>query len=168
MFTALAGIFGDNEEITVKITAPGKDGLMKVIVMPKTEKGSNIALAQPLALAATPQELDAGFIGTLMEFGASRTGLKEQVATTATIMAAAQKAEAGKATKALQSPGPKHTPKPSAAADESDDDHGDDGSDNAGNDFLDEGSSSASVAPSAPPPPKATANANDDLLSLMN
>jgi len=167
MFTALAGIFGHNEEITLKITAPGKDGLMKVIVMPKTEKGSNIALAQPLALAATPQELDAGFIGTLMEFGASRTGLKEQVATTATIMAAAQKAEAGKATKALQSPGPKHTPKPAAAADDNDDDHGDDGSDNAGNDFLDEGSSSASVSPSTPPP-KATANANEDLLALMN
>jgi PRTRC genetic system protein E len=170
MFTALASIFGENEEITVKITAPGKDGRMKVVIMPKTEKGSNIALAQPLALAATPQELDEGFVGTLMEFGASRTGLKEQVAVTATIIEAAQKSEAGKAAKALQSPGPKQAPKAAAAGDDSDDDLGDDGSDNAGNDILDEGSSTGSTAPStppAPPPPKATANANDDLLSLM-
>jgi PRTRC genetic system protein E len=168
MFTAIAGIFGENEEITVKITAPGKDGLMKVIVMPKTEKGSNIALAQPLALAATPQELDEGFVGTLMEFGASRTGLKEQVATTATIMAAAQKAEAGKATKALQSPGSKQAPKADAVEDDSDND--DEGGDNTGNDILDGRSGTGSSTPSTPPAPaqpKATANANDDLLSLM-
>lgn len=169
MFTALASILGENEEITVRITAPGKDGRMKVIVMPKTEKGSNIALAQPLALAATPQELDEGFVGTLTEFGASRTGLKEQVATTATIMAAAQKAEAGKATKALQSPGLKQAPKEATVGDDSDDDLGDDGGDSTGNDILDGGAGTGDTAPSTPPapPPKATANANDDLLSLM-
>lgn len=169
MFTALASIFGENEEITVRITAPGKDGRMKVIVMPKTEKGSNIALAQPLALAATPQELDEGFVGTLMEFGASRTGLKEQVAVTATIMAAAQESEAGKATKALQSPRSKQPPKAAEVGHDSDDYLGNDGGDNTGNDILDEGSSTGSTAPSTPPasPPKSTANANDDLLSLM-
>lgn len=165
MFTALAGIIGENEEITVKITAPGKDGRMKVVVMPKTEKGSNIALAQPLALAATPQDLDSGFVGALMEFGASRTGLKEQVAVTATIMAAAQKTEAGKATKALQKstqPGPKSAPV--------DNDHASDEHDDEGNDVL-EGPSAAGTTvtpkPSATPAPKSQAGANDDLLSLM-
>jgi PRTRC genetic system protein E len=170
MFTALAGIIGENEELVVKITGAGKDGRMKVVVMPKAEKGANVALAQPLALAATPQELDEGFVGTLIEFGASRTGLKEQVAVTTTIMAAARKAEAGKATKALQSTGPKEASKPAAVGDDSDDNLGDDGGDNTGNDILDEGSSTGNTAPStppAPPPPKATANANDDLLSLM-
>ncbi|CAN7639720.1 PRTRC system protein E [Massilia sp. LjRoot122] len=164
MFTALAGIIGENEEITVKITAPGKDGRMKVVVMPKTEKGSNIALAQPLALAATPQDLDSGFVGALMEFGASRTGLKEQVAVTATIMAAAQKSEAGKATKALQK-----SSQPAATADPAGDDQRDDVHDE-GDDVLDGPSATGNTAPAtpaAPPAAKSQAGANDDLLSLM-
>lgn len=171
MFTALASIIGENEEIVVKITGAGKDGRMKVVVMPKAEKGSNLALAQPLALAATPQELDEGFVGALMEFSASRTGLKDQVAVTATIMAAAQKTESGKATKALQSNGAKQAPKAAAVRDgSSSGDDGDDGGDEAGNDILDDGSVTSNTAPTtppAPPPPPAKANANDDLLSLM-
>jgi len=174
MFTALAGIIGENEEITVKITGAGKDGRMKVVVMPKAEKGSNLALAQPLALAATPQELDLGFVGTLMEFGASRTGLKEQVAVTATILSAAQQSEAGKATKALQSKGSKPQPKSEAVGNDGDDDLGNDGGEGTGNDILDEGAPAASTAPatpSAPPKPLATATAkandNDDLLAMM-
>ena len=173
MFTALAGIIGENEEITVKITGAGKDGRMKVVAMPKAEKGSNLALAQPLALAATPQELESGFVGTLMEFGASRTGLKEQVAVTATILSAAQQSEAGKATKALQSKGSKPEPKLEAVGNDGDDDDlGNDGGEGTGNDILDEGASAATTAPatpSAPPKPLATAkmNDNDDLLAMM-
>lgn len=173
MFTALAGIIGENEEITVKITGAGKDGRMKVVVMPKAEKGSNLALAQPLALAATPQELDSGFVGALMEFGASRTGLKEQVAVTATILSAAQQSEAGKATKALQSKGSKPEPKSEAVGNDGDDDDlGNDGGEGTGNDILDEGAPAATPAPatpSAPPKPLATAKANDndDLLAMM-
>lgn len=172
MFTALAGIIGENEEITVKITGAGKDGRMKVVVMPKAEKGSNLALAQPLALAATPQELDSGFVGTLMEFGASRTGLKEQVAVTATILSAAQQSEAGKATKALQSKGSKPEPKSEAVGtDGDDDDLGNDGGEGTGNDILDEGAPAATApaTPSAPPKPlaPAKANDNDDLLAMM-
>jgi len=172
MFTALAGIIGENEEINVKITGAGKDGRMKVVVMPKAEKGSNLALAQPLALAATPQELDSGFIGTLMEFGASRTGLKEQVAVTATILSAAQQSEAGKATKALQSKGSKPEPKSEAVGNDGEDNLGDDMGDGTGNDILDEGAPASTTAPatsSAPPTPaaKAKANDNDDLLDMM-
>lgn len=172
MFTALAGIIGENEEITVKITGAGKDGRMKVVVMPKAEKGSNLALAQPLALAATPQELDSGFVGTLMEFGASRTGLKEQVAVTATILSAAQQSEAGKATKALQSKGSKPEPKSEAVGNDGDDDDlGNDGGEGTGNDILDEGAPAATApaTPSAPPKPlaPAKANDNDDLLAMM-
>jgi PRTRC genetic system protein E len=173
MFTALAAIIGENEEITVKITGAGKDGRMKVVVMPKAEKGSNLALAQPLALAASPQELDEGFVGTLMEFGASRTGLKEQVAVTATILSAAAQSEAGKATKALQSKGPKSEPKPEAGGNgDDDDDLGGDAGEGTGNDILDEGSTASTPAPVTPPaqptpPAKAKANENDDLLSML-
>jgi PRTRC genetic system protein E len=171
MFTALAGIIGENEEITVKITGAGKDGIMKVVVMPKPEKGSNLALAQPLALAATPQELDEGFVGTLMEFGASRTALKEQVAVTATIMAAAQKSEAGKATKALQSKGKSETPKADAGATSGGGGDGDEGDDDVGEGILDEGAGTSDTAPSTPPArpvaSPAAASDNDDLLSLM-
>lgn len=166
MFTALAGIIGENEEITVKITGAGKDGRMKVVVMPKAEKGSNLALAQPLALAATPQELDSGFVGTLMEFGASRTGLKEQVAVTATILSAAQQSEAGKATKALQSKGSKPEPKSEAVGNDGDDDDlSNDADAGTGNDILDEGAPAATAPPT--PPAKAKANDNDDLLDMM-
>lgn len=162
MFAALNSIIGENEEIHVRISGAGKDGRMKVIVMPKAEKGTNLALAQPLALAATPQELDAGFVGTLMEFGASRYGLKEQVAVTATIMAAAQQSEAGKATKALQSKGSTAPAKASAA--DPDDDSAADGDD--GNGFLDEGTSAS--APAARQAPPAPVSNNDDLLSLLS
>jgi PRTRC genetic system protein E len=170
MFTALAGIVGDNEEITVKITAPGKDGRMKVLVMPKAVKGSNLALAQPLALVATPQELDAGFITTLQEFGATRTGLAEQIAVTTTIMEAAKQTEAKKATKALQSKG--SAPRASAQASGDDDGAGGDGSsgdEGNGNDFLDQGGDTGATAPATPPTPQApaAANTNDDLLALF-
>jgi PRTRC genetic system protein E len=167
MFTALAGIVGENEEITVKITGVGKDGRMKVMVMPQAVKGSNLALAQPLAMAATPEELDCGFVGALTEFGASRTGLKEQVAVTTTIMAAAQKTEEGKATKALQG---KSAAKPAAVAtDAGDDGDGDDSDHDARAGSLDEGTSASSMAPTPParPAPVPPASANDDLISLM-
>jgi PRTRC genetic system protein E len=165
MFTALAGIVGENEEITVKITGVGKDGRMKVMVMPQAVKGSNLALAQPLAMAASPEELDCGFVGALTEFGASRTGLKEQVAVTTTIMAAAQKTEAGKATKALQG---KSALKPDAVAADAGDDDDDDG-DDAGAEGLDKGTSTSSTAPVPParPAPAPAESANDDLVLLM-
>lgn len=164
MFTALAGMIGQDEEITVKITGPGKDGRMKVMVMPKAAKGSLMALAQPLALAATPQELDAGFITTLQEFGATRTELAEQVAVTTTIMEAAKQTEAKKATKALQSKGT--TSQASEPAGGDDDDGGDGGN---GNDFLDQGGDTSASPPATPPAPPAPApaNSNDDLLQLF-
>lgn len=170
MFVALAGMIGQDEEITVKITGVGKDGRMKVMVMPKAAKGANPALAQPLALAATPEELDAGFVTTLLEVGATRTGLAEQVAVTTTIMEAAKKTEAGKATKVLQSKG-SSAPAATQSTDDTDDEHDDDAdSGGDGNDFLDQGAGTSSSAPATPPTPPAPAPApasNDDLLELF-
>lgn len=165
MFTALAGIIGENEEITVKITGAGKDGRMKVMVMPKVAKGSNLALAQPLAMAASPEELDCGFVGALMEFGASRTSLAEQVAVTTTIMGAAQKTEAGKAAKALQT---KAGSQPTASETDSDADDDEGSESSAGT--PDTGSGAGDTSPAATPArpaPAATANAHDDLIALM-
>lgn len=174
MFTALAGIIRADEEITVKITGIGNDGRMKVIVMPKLEKGGNLALAQPLALVATPEELDSGFVNTLTEFGASRAGLAEQVAITATIIDAAKKTEAGKATKALQSK-TAAAGKAAVVVSDGDGDRDDDADGDGGEGILDASPSpsTASAAPAtpaarpAPAPAAVPASANDDLLSLI-
>lgn len=155
MFTALAGIIGENEVLTVKVIGGPQGGKMKVLVMPELAKGSNPVLAQPLSLAASPQDLDSGFVGALAEFGASRAGLAEQVATTATIMEAHKKTEAGKATKAMQSKG---TAAPSKAAPTSDDDAEESDDDTSG--------SGGGTATNAPVPAATPAN-NDDLLSLL-
>jgi PRTRC genetic system protein E len=129
---------------------------MKVLVMPDLAKGGNPVLAQPLSLAATPEDLDSGFIGALQEFGASRAGLAEQVATTATIIEAHKKTEAGKATKALQSKGTAAANKPAPTDDNAPDVDDDD-------DAPDQGGGDKAVAPAA-----ATAAAgNDDLLALF-
>lgn len=154
MFTALAGIIGENEVMTVKVIGGPQGGKMKVLVMPELGKGGNPVLAQPLSLAASPQDLDSGFVGALLEFGASRAGLAEQVATTATIMEAHKKTEAGKASKAMQSKGSAAAPKAAPTGDNAED--SDDETPNSG----------GGTATTAPVPAAKPAN-NDDLLSLL-
>lgn len=154
MFTALAGIIGENEVLTVKVIGGPQGGKMKVLVMPELAKGSNPVLAQPLSLAASPQDLDSGFVGALLEFGASRVGLAEQVATTATIMEAHKKTEAGKATYAMQSKGSAAAPKPAPIGGDAED--SDDETSNSG----------GGTATTVPVPAAKPAN-NDDLLSLL-
>ncbi|WP_426172524.1 PRTRC system protein E [Pseudoduganella sp. R-34] len=159
MFTAIASILGDQEKISLEITGVGKDRQMKVVIKPQLAKGGNIALAQPLALVATPEELEAGFIESLATYGVERTSLKEQVQVTTTIMAAAKQTEAGKASKALQSKS-KQSPSASspseAAAEDGDSVLEDD------DEVKDKASSSSPAATAAPK------NTNDDLLDLLS
>jgi PRTRC genetic system protein E len=170
MFTAFAGFLGPDEKIVVEISGVASDGRMKVLVMPKAGKGANAALAIPLALVATPQELDAEFIGTVMEYGEQRKSLKEQAAVTATILAAAQQAEVGKATKGLQG----KTTKPAAASSSASSTVGDEGGDDDnGDDVLDGDTGNAAPAQAsatykaASQGSAAPAGGNDDLLSLL-
>jgi len=169
MFAALASILGPNQTLDISITA-GADGVMKVIVKPQLVKGSNAALALPLALSATPQELDADFVGTLMQYAGERTSLQQQVDVTTTILAEAKASEVGKATKSIKS-----SAKPSAKTDGGAGDNGDDDGDNNaldGDEILDNApaSTASTPTPSAPAVQQTSApaaNSNDDLLSLM-
>lgn len=170
MFVALASILSPNQTVDVSVTLAA-DGSMKVIVKPQLVKGSNVSLAIPLALAATPQELDADFIGTLMQYAGERTSLQQQVETTALIIAEAKASEVGKASKAIKS-----SAKPAAnAASDAQDDDGGDGGDmlSGGDDILDDAPATGTSAdtPSAPvaqqAPAPAAATGTDDLLSLM-
>lgn len=153
MFTAIAPMLGEDDVMVVEISGVNKAGLMKVVVKPKLAKGGNPVLAIPLALAATPQELDAEFVGTLMEFGGQRQSLKEQVAVTMTILSAAQQAESGKAIKGLQGKAGKPAALPAPQ-----------GSDDSDNVLDGNGIVSAPTAPKASVAPAAN---NDDLLSLI-
>jgi PRTRC genetic system protein E len=167
MFAALASILGTNQTLDISITAPGADGIMKVIVKPQLVKGSNAALAQPLALAASPQELDADFVGTLMQYAAERTSLQQQVNVTATIIADAKASEVGKASKAIKS-STKSSTKPETGEDGNDEG----ASELEGDDILGDAPAGPTSSPTAPAPavkqtPAPAAASNDDLLSLM-
>jgi PRTRC genetic system protein E len=173
MFAALASILSPNQTLDLAITLTA-DGSMKVIVKPQLVKGSNVSLAIPLALAATPQELDTDFVGSLMQYAGHRTSLQQQVETTATIMAEAKATEVTKASKAISKAGAKPAAKPAGeAAGDPGDDNDDQGEGNdtlGGDDILDGApATSTAPAPAAPAAQQAPAPAatNDDLLSAL-
>jgi PRTRC genetic system protein E len=165
MFAALASILSPNQTLDLSITLAA-DGSMKVIVKPQLVKGSNVSLAIPLALAATPQELDADFVGSLMQYAGERTSLQQQVDVTATIIAEAKASEVGKASKAI-----KASTKPAAEAASEAGVDGDDDDTLGGDDILDDApaTSTSAQAPSAPVAQQAPAAAvgTDDLLAQL-
>jgi PRTRC genetic system protein E len=175
MFAALASILSPNQTLDLSITLAA-DGSMKVIVKPQLVKGTNVSLAIPLALSATPQELDADFVGSLMQYAGQRTSLQQQVEVTATIMAEAKATEVTKASKAIKSNAKPAAKSTSNAGDDHEDgdngDDGDDGNDTLGGDSILDSAPTTSTSPtttSAPaaqsaPAPAAT---NDDLLSAL-
>lgn len=169
MFAALASILAPTQSLDLSITLAA-DGSMKVIVKPQLVKGSNISLAIPLALSATPQELDTDFVGSLMQYAGERKSLQQQVDVTATILAEAKASEVGKASKAIKSSA---KPAAKAASGATDDDDGDgddtDSETPGGNEILDD-APATSTAPTSPAPakqPAAAAASNDDLLTLL-
>jgi PRTRC genetic system protein E len=173
MFAALASILSPNQTLDLSVTLTA-DGSMKVIVKPQLVKGSNVSLAIPLALAATPQELDTDFVGSLMQYAGHRTSLQQQVEVTATIMAEAKATEVTKASKAISNSTAKAAAKAASEAGGDDDDNDDQGDGNdtlGGDDILDgaPGTSTSAPAPLAPPAQQAPATAatNDDLLASL-
>lgn len=126
MFQALKQLLATSGEIKLTIRADGDN--LKVIVIPTTtDAKSEIALARPLVMCGTVEELDAGFLEAIQGFTATRTSLAEQVVATNTILKAAEQAQAKKATTrstVKPAPGKPGTAKPTVDSDVQIDDSG--------------------------------------------
>lgn len=97
MFQELKPLLATSGEIKLTIRADGDK--LKVIVIPTTtDAKSEIALARPLVMCDTAEELDAGFLEAIRGFTATRSSLAEQVVATNTILKAAEQEQAKKAT----------------------------------------------------------------------
>lgn len=153
MFAQLDSIITEETSLTLKLSR-GANGTLKVCIMPATS-GKNPALAQPLALAATAEELDAGFADLITTYQANRLSLTAQVEATTAILGEATKASSAKAVKAIQS----NASKPAAKAEGGDHDEDDD---TQSDDTLDTSASTASE-----PAPSTTKTDNNDLLSAL-
>lgn len=132
--------------IAVRVAAANADQLT-VIVMPIAKEGQDPALAAPIRLTGTPDELDENFEGALDRFVGGRGDLLEQLAATEVILKEATSRSAKKGTDALKG---KATPAKAATtgnspAAQSDTDSEDD------LDQGEQGTSTASPAPAAAP-----------------
>lgn len=138
---------------------PGTDGRIKVSVVPSAEKGQEAALATPLTLTGTAEELDNGFAEAVSIFTSARTSLAEQVEATTTILNQAKESQSQKAVKALKGkPVSKEASKPAPTDndDNDEDENAEDGESGCGSD------ASAASCPAAAP-----ATAGTDLSSLI-
>lgn len=156
MFLQLDSIITEETSLTLKLTR-GANGTLKVIVMP-TSSSKNPALAQPLAMAATPAELDAGFADLIGTYQANRLSLTAQVAATTAILGEATKVASDKAMKSLKS---KETTKPAGNA-SGDNDETDESNDDAPLDTVDTSASTASKPALTP-----SVSDQNDLLALL-
>ncbi|MEM5432342.1 conserved protein of unknown function (plasmid) [Cupriavidus taiwanensis] len=118
MFTELAALVRASEKVVVTLTMQGD--LMSVVVVPVIKNAADAALTTPLALSATPAELDEGFAQALASVTAARQSLAEQAEATKSILEAAKSSQSSKATKALVK-----AAAPSDASDSSDAEEGD-------------------------------------------
>lgn len=161
MFVAIKDLLADCGELTL-ILRPCGDKMKVIVCPPSAGQGKNIelALAKPLPLVATPEELDEGFAAAVAAFRTTRKSLTEQVEATTTILGAAEKEQAKKATRSTAKAAPAAAPKcdvPLDRSKSSDDDEME--SDESGNAEVSIPASNA--APTQP------ATANDDLASLL-
>lgn len=111
MFQALHEL-ATSTELHMTITAQGDD--LRVVILPKPKDGANAALSTPLALTASPAELDEKFVATLSSYTASRKSLKETLDETTSFMEAAKQAAKDAAKKSTPSPVKQQTASPSA------------------------------------------------------
>lgn len=165
MFTELAALITGTQVLDITIGAVGADGRMKIIIKPQLEKGATTALAQPLALVATPEELDAEFATVLAQYSGDRLSLQKQIEVTKTILEQYKTAEVGKASKAYNTATPK--------SDQHNDTNDEDGdSDHLGGNILDNSQSTkGKLQPTSADSKISSAwtssSENDDLLSLL-
>ncbi|MFC4524723.1 PRTRC system protein E [Cupriavidus pinatubonensis] len=99
MFTQLVPLVRASEKVVVTLTMQGDT--MSVLVVPVIKNAADVALATPLSLSATPEELDEGFAAAVAEVGVARQSLAEQAEATKAILDAAKSSQSSKATKAL-------------------------------------------------------------------
>lgn len=97
MFQALKQLLATSGEIKLTVRADG-DKLKVVVIPTTTDAKSEIALARPLVMCGTAEELDLGFLDAIQGFAATRSSLAEQVEATNTILKEAAQAQAKKAT----------------------------------------------------------------------
>lgn len=87
--------------LTMTVSADERSGRLTVNVIPKPRQDAGeAALAQPLSLAATPQEFDAGFIEALRGYREVRQSLAQQAEATREVIEAAKAASVKKASDA--------------------------------------------------------------------
>ncbi|SDD58309.1 PRTRC system protein E [Cupriavidus sp. YR651] len=99
MFTQLAPMVRTCEKVVITLAMQGDT--MSVVVVPVVKNPADAALTMPLALSATPEELDAGFAEVVRGTTESRKSLAEQAEATNSILDAAKASQSNKATKAL-------------------------------------------------------------------
>lgn len=101
MFQALHEL-ATSTELHLTITAQGDD--LRVVVLPKPKDGANAALSTPLALTASPAELNEKFVATLSSYTASRKSLEETLEETTNFIEAAKQAAKEAAKKSTTTP----------------------------------------------------------------
>ena len=103
MFVQLAEIAKTVDYVSISITS-NSDGTITVNTMPVLEKKSasfDSALLEPSSLTGTAEELNAEFVALITTFQENRKSLAEQAEATESILAAAKKDSASKASKAI-------------------------------------------------------------------
>jgi PRTRC genetic system protein E len=119
MFVALQQLLSQSPSLSMSITGQGNN--LTVVVMPKPTAGDSAALAQPLRLTGTAEELDAGFVEALTQFSTARLSVVEQVEATKAVLEAGRKESASKATSAIKKAGKSSTASPPAPTSDDDD-----------------------------------------------
>lgn len=99
MFQELVPLVAACDKVVLTLTMKGD--AMAVVVAPVVSKAADAALATPLALTASPVELDEGFAQAIALVSVSHRSLADQVEATASILNAATSAQSTKAQKAL-------------------------------------------------------------------
>lgn len=94
-FASIQKLLEGAEAVTV-IMVPASDGRVGVTVAPKMKEKADPALARPLSLIGTVEELDAEFGQLMGQHATVRKSLAEQLAAAQAEMAAAAKANAKK------------------------------------------------------------------------
>lgn len=145
MFQELVPLVAACDKVVLTLTMKGD--AMAVVVAPVVSKAADAALATPLALTASPAELDDGFAQAIASVSVSHRSLAEQVEATASILSAATSAQSTKAQKVLS----RANSKPAASS--SDDG---DGADGTNDDEEGEGKAEATAPQASLPAPSGT------------
>ncbi|WP_020201344.1 PRTRC system protein E [Cupriavidus sp. WS] len=122
MFQELVPLVRASDKLVLTLTMVGDE--MSVVVAPVAKTAIDGALTTPLALKATPVELDEGFAAAVRAVTESHRSLTEQAEATSLILDAAKASQSAKATKAIAKPSAS-----SAQGSNADDDDSDDGED---------------------------------------